>query len=280
MTVGTGFLAVVAAAFAFQEAKGKEVVHTSQQPEYRVTIPAGYLSVPPRDAGFSFERSAGPEPWEKTRIDLVPLGLALDPKTPPPAAPFLRAVRLSEPREVKPVRLPWEELQIDGIECRWILEGVDQAARMAWIPTAGQATAVCISGPSTMADQLPGELLSLIASFKGRTTWLTGEEERSLRMARWPSYVPPALSGLFLLTWFLLFRGRPMRAHLVRLAWHASVPLASAWAYYFLARSAPAREKLGVEAPLILWFLVVGPLAIYHLLILSHRVRLAVDMGD
>ena len=274
-------LATLSAALVPQAAKADAgIVQTCKDPEYRVTLPLGYFRVAPREAGNSFERTAGPEAWQKIRVDLVPLGRALAPKTPPPVDALVRTVHLPDPQDVKPVKIAWLNLQIDGIECRWDLDGVDQATRIAWVPTPGQGTAVCVSGPSTMMPQLVAELGGILMTFKARTPWLTEGEEQSLRDYRWPAFVIPVLSGLFLVAWAVLFQGRPMTAHALRLAWHASVPVAAIAAYLLLERSAAAREKLGIEAPLYLWFLVVGPLTLFHLVMIAHRLRLAVEMGD
>ncbi|HXX93720.1 MAG TPA: hypothetical protein VEN81_08800, partial [Planctomycetota bacterium] len=120
----------------------------------------------------------------------------------------------------------------------------------------------------------------LLNSFQGRTQWLTPEEERSLAFYRWPGFGVPVLSGLFLVTWALFFRGHPSVAHGLRLAWHIAVPIVAALAYYLFNRSAGAREKLGIEAPLYLWFLIIGPLTLFHMVMVVHRVRTAVEMGD
>ena len=130
------WIAVAAAAVALQVAKPKEIVHSSTDPSFKVTLPQGYGSVAPRDAGASFERQTGREPWERIRIDIVPLGRALDPKVPPNVTELLRPLRLTSPREIRRIEFPWENLQIEGTECRWSLEGLDQASRIAWIPTA------------------------------------------------------------------------------------------------------------------------------------------------
>jgi hypothetical protein len=274
-------LACLQAVSAPQEKKPEpETAQTSTYPAYRVSIPRGYIRMAPREAGYSFERPAGREPWEKVRVDLVPLGRPLPPRTPPPVDELVRALGLEDPRNVKPLKVAWLNLQVDGVECRWARDGIEQAARIAWVPTTGQATAVCVSAPITLSSQLPAELGGFLSTFKARTPWLTEDEEKALRAYRWPAFIVPVLSGLFLLAWALMFRSRPMTAHHLRLAWHASVPVAAVAAYFLLERSAAAREKLGLEAPLYLWFLVVGPLTLFHGVMIAHRIRLAVEMGD
>jgi len=264
-----------------QDAKvEKEIVQTSNDPSYKVTIPRGYVRVAPREEGSSFERSAGSAAWELVRVDLIPLGKVLVLNQPPPVEELLRTVKLPQTREVKPIRLPWENLEIDGIECRWSHEEIDRAARIAWVPTWPQATAVCVTSPTTLTKELTAELMVLLHTFRGRTQWLTPEEERSLELFRWPGYVVPALSGLFLVTWAIFFRGRPTTAHALRLVWHAAVPVAAFVAYYLLNRSAGAREKMGIEAPLYMWFLVIGPLSLFHVVMIAHRIRTAVDLGE
>jgi hypothetical protein len=276
------FLATLATAPpAPQEAKvEREIVQTSNDPSYKVTIPRGFVRTAPREEGFSFERSAGSADWERVRVDLIPLGKSLALNQPPPVDDLLRAVKLPESREVKPIRLPWENLEIDGIECRWSHEQIDRAARIAWVPTSPQATAVCVTAPSTLSKELTADLMVLLHSFRGRTLWLTRDEESSLRYYQWPGYVVPVLSGLFMVTWAIFFRGRPTTAHALRLVWHAAVPVAAFVAYFLLTRSAGAREKMGIEAPLYLWFLVIGPLTLFHVVMIAHRIRTAVDLGD
>jgi hypothetical protein len=119
-----------------------------------------------------------------------------------------------------------------------------------------------------------------VESFKGSTRWLTPREKEWLKLYPWPAYAVPVLSGLFLAAWAAFFRGRPMRAHAFRTIGHGAIATLAMAAYLALQHSSTAREKAFVETPHVLWLLVIGPLALFHLLMAARRLKLAVEMSD
>lgn len=271
---------IVLASQAAPPAAPKELLHESSDPAFSLRLPAGYSRVAAQEPVVSFIRPKGRELWEKVYVDLIPLDSELDSKTPPPQAASLRKLLGTDLREAQAIKIAWGTLEIDGIEYRFAREGVDMAARCAWVPLSPKSIALCVSAPSTLAKELTPELLALLAALKGRTQWLTDHEAASLRFWRIPALAVPVLSGLFLLTWAVVFRGNPQRLHYVRVAWHASIPVVAALGYFLLQRSSAAREKLGLETPLYLWLLLILPLSIFHVVMIAHRVRMAVEMGD
>lgn len=258
----------------------KEVVHESTDPPYTLRLPAGYLRVSTPDNAVLFVKSKGQESWERVYVHLVSLGVVLEPKVPPADSTFLRVLPFSDVRERKSITVPWGNLDIDGAEIHFAHEGTEMVGRCAWVPLSPKALAVCVSAPTTLLKELNPELLALLAALKGQTHWLTEGETASLLYWSWPAYAVPVLSGLFLLAWAAVFRGQSMRFHYLRVAWHGLVPATAALGWFLVQRSQAARLKLGLEAPLYLWFLVILPLTIFHLIMITHRVRMAVEMGD
>lgn len=278
MVMIPAILAAWAAALAQQPSK--DILYQGSDPEYALRLPAGYIRETAKETVVSFSRSKGREAWERIYVDVVPLRRPLGKQDIPPAQEFLRQLNAAGIREPHGIRIPWKNLEIDGMEFRFAREGVDMAGRCAWVPVATQAVAVCVSTPSTLAKDLQTELLGVLAVFDARTEWLTDRESASLRMWNVPGYVVPALSASFLLAWLTVFRGKPQRLHGLRVVWHAAVPIVAAVAYFLLQRSAAAREKLGIETPMYLWMLVIAPLAIFHIVMIAHRVRMAIELGD
>ena len=258
----------------------REIVYEGKDPRFVLRTPPGYVRVASMEPLASFERSRGREAWERIYVDLGPLDSALDPKAPPPGVAVLRKLLSLDVREPRGIKIAWGNLQIDGLEYRFAREGLDMAGRCAWVPIHPKGVAICVSAPSTLAKDLTPELLALVASLRGPTQWLTEQEASSLRHWQAPAWVVPILSGVFLLVWAVVLRGNPLRLHWLRVAWHAAVPLVAALGWYFVQRSAAAREKMGIETPLLLWLVVILPLAIFHVVMITHRVRMAVEMGD
>jgi len=258
----------------------KDLLHENSDPPFTLRLPAGYIRAASYENVFSFIKSKGSEAWEKVYVDLVPLATEMEPKVPTPQSSFLKKLPFQDIRENKPIKLPWGNLEIDGLEIRFARDGVDMMGRCAWIPIHPKAVGICVSAPTTLSKELTPEILALLAAFKGRTLWLTDVEAASLRYWSVPGYVVPVLSALFLVVWGALLRGNAMRLHYLRVAWHVAIPIVAAVGWFLVQRSSAARLKLGIETPLYLWFLVILPLAIFHGVMVAHRIRMAVELGD
>jgi hypothetical protein len=274
LTVLASFLVV-----SFQVKASKEVVHESTDPPFTLRLPLGYSQAGAPEHVVSFTTAKGDQAWEKVYVDLAPLDGALEPKVPPADATHLRKLPF-DIREKKPITLTWEGMEIDGVEIRFGREGTEMVGRCAWVPLFPKAVALCVSAPTTLSKEVIPETIALLGALKGQTRWLTEGESATLQHWSTPAYIAPVLSGLFLVTWVAFLRGQPYRLHRLRIAWHLLVPAVAVVGWFLLQRSAAARLKAGIEAPLYLWFVVIVPLSIFHLVMVTHRIRMAIEMGD
>lgn len=276
-----GWIAALSGALAGQgAAPPPELAFRSTDPPFQITLPRGYARVDDKNIAHAFERSLGRESWEKMRVEILPLKRGLPQGSAPQSPDLVRLIPFGEIGDRKPLTFHWEDFDIEGLEFRVARNGIDTIVRCAWVPVSPESIGILVSAPTTQERELRGEMVLVLQSLKGATVWLTPREKTLLKYYRWPAYAAPALSGLFLAVWALIFRTRGMQAHVLRIAWHAAVVAFVVAAYFLLLESAPAREKLKIETSLLYWVLVLLPLFLFHSLMTVQRIRAGVEAGD
>jgi lipoprotein NlpI len=205
------------------ERKAIPIRHAS--PSFRLTIPAGYSRAPvvPPNAAYAFTRTIEDRPDSVFALSLEVLRGMIRRDKPSEADVALLARTHLPPGATFVLRKEkWGEFDIDLMETRMHQNGLDLITLVVQVPLAPQALQIAAAGPAALESKVHADLLQVLSSVEGQSSWLT-EGERTLALATGlPTLIGWVLFVVYGLLVLILFRGEPLRAWRFRFAWLAT----------------------------------------------------------
>lgn len=248
----------------------QDVVIKSSEPAYQLTLPGDFQQTVPGESPPRYVRSCGPEAWAKVSVVLVnganPLKQNHSGVTCDDVLPF---VTLPPDAKRTFYSSPWKGLDIGVVEYRAVVKDLPVIGISAVLPLRGKALTMTVYAPDPLEKELREDFKEILARItKTSTSWHTADEFRKIHAmeAVWKS--GGLLVVLYLMVWVASFRGHPMRAHWVRIAWLVTIAV-----LFFLPISSPGEPSFSNNLAVN----IVLPLLFVSLAV--RRVKMGIEEG-
>jgi hypothetical protein len=250
-------------------ASAQELVVQSTQPAFETTLPDGYKRIPARENPSQYFRASGPEDWAKITVTFV---AARGPLEQNPAGvtqaeilPFL-SLPSDAKTSFKVVR--WKEYFIGSVEYHAVAQNLSMFGITAVLPTSEKAVTITLSAPEPLEPELRKDFRAILTRLTGPSRWHSPEELHRAGVLEIFGKAGAGLLSLYAIAWAAAWRGHPMRAHWLRIAWLAATAI-----LLFIPMMSPGDTSLFSS------LLFNGPLSLVCLLFASHRIKMGIEMG-
>ena len=248
-------------------AEAQEVIIRSSAPTYETALPDGYQPTLPREQPPRYRRSSGPEDWAKIHVSLVPGARDLE-QNPlgVTAAEILPLVALPKDATSTFTVTRWKDVFIGTLEYRAVVENMPRFGIAAVVPISGKPVILTVSAPTLLETEVRKDFRSILTRLPGPTRWHSPEELLKIRRLEGVGKAGAGLLLLYAVAWVTLFRGYPLRAHVLRTAWLAAIAI-----LLFIPMLSPGEMSLFSN------LLVNGVLPLAFLLFAAHRIKMAIE---
>jgi hypothetical protein len=250
-------------------ASAQEFVVQSTQPTFETILPKGYQQVLSRENPSQYVRVSGPEDWAKLTVTFVagrgpleqnPAGITL-----PEILPFV-SLPANATSSFKIVR--WKDYFIGSVEYHAVAQNLSMFGIAAVVPISGKAVTISISAPEPLEPELRKDFRAILSRLSGPSRWHSLEELRRAALLETVGKAGAGFLLLYLIAWAAVFRGHPLRAHVLRIAWLAATAI-----LLFIPIMSPG------ETSLVSNLVVNGVLPLVCLLFASHRIKMGIEMS-
>lgn len=250
-------------------ASAQEFVVQSTQPTFETTLPEGYKQIVSRENPSQYFRVSGPEDWAKILVTFVacrgPLEQNPGGVTLPEILPFV-SLPADAKSSFKVVR--WKDYFIGSVEYHAVAQNLSMFGIAAVVPIAGKAVTITISAPEPLEPELRKDFRAILSRLTGPSRWHSAEELHRASVLETAGKAGAGLMLLYGIAWAAVFRGHPMRAHWLRIAWLAATAI-----LLFIPMMSPGETSLFSN------LVVNGVLPLVCLLFASHRIKMGIEMG-